>query len=112
VVRARANGDGVKKIHREGAYPYQREGGPWIRRLPAGRHRRHKVRVALSPAGRGPCGRLVGFVSEGARIRFALGERQVFVPESGLRSRRESYSCQNQVCARGKLDSMFNNNRG
>jgi hypothetical protein len=33
-----------------------------------------------------------------ARIRFARGERQVFVPESVL-------------CA-GKLDSMFNDHRG
>jgi hypothetical protein len=112
VLRARANGDGVKKIRREGAYPYQREGGLRIRRLPVCRRRRHMVRVALSPAGRGPCGLLMGFVSEGARIRFALGERHVFVPESGLRSGRGRYSCQNKVCTRGKLDSMFNDNRG
>jgi hypothetical protein len=33
-------------------------------------------------------------------------------PESGWRAGRGSYSRQNQFCAWGKLDSMFNDHRG
>jgi hypothetical protein len=41
------------RSRREGAYPYRREGGPWIRRLPPRCRRRRVVRVS-HPGFRGP----------------------------------------------------------
>jgi hypothetical protein len=95
-MRARADGDGVKKICQEGVYPYRREGGPWIRRLPPRCPRRRVVRAASSPAGRRTCCCLVrGFARRRGTccclVRGTgswLGQNQVVGPES--------------ICARGE----------
>jgi hypothetical protein len=67
------------------------------------------VRVALSPAGEERAASCVGIVSEAAG---QLVGPQLVGPQSCLGAGRATYLRQNQFCARGKLDSMFNDHRG